>query len=403
MTKIAEKISVCEALDRIETQVAPSLPRIIDLDFMAYGQLLAHPARAAAQTPRFDCSAMDGFALFSPETTNATEQRPAQFELAADIPASSGSVKLRPGTAAPISTGAPLPAGANAVAAMERCHVSQGRLLISEPVPAWRNVRRQGEDMESGALVANAGSQLSPALIGALLAYGVTHVEARTLPRVQILPTGSEFTTPIPSGLGARLDCNGPMIGAMCRSLGLDVCLFGPVPDNTRILQGTLRALQESPSADLILCTGGVSVGPHDLVRDALEKIGAKIVFHGIAMRPGKPILFAFLPDGRPFFGLPGNPVAALVGFRFFVIAAIRRHLGLDRELGRAVQVAQAGREGVTQFLRARMNDHGEIILAEDQHSHVMRSLLDSNCWVRLDASDRTSTASLFPYLPQFS
>lgn len=400
---MTEKISVSEALDRIESHVAPLLPRMIRLDAQAYGQILARTTTAAADTPRFDCSAMDGFALATSETSTATEQRPAQFELAADIPAASRQDKLELGTAAPISTGAPLPAGATAVVAKEQCRVDRGKLLISEPVTPWRNVRRQGEDMASGALVASPGSFLSPALIGALLAYGVAQVEARSLPKVHILPTGSEFALPIPAASVPRIDCNGPMIGAICRSLGVDFHIQDPVPDDADILYGALQSLQGTPRADLILSTGGVSVGPHDLVRAALEKAGARIVFHGIAMRPGKPILFAVLPDGRPFFGLPGNPVAALVGFRFFVLAAIRQLVGIDRELGRSIAAPQPPREGITQFLRARIAGDGSIVLSDDQRSHVMRSLIDSDHWVCLDGTGPEATATIFRQSPSLA
>lgn len=400
---MTEKIRVCDALDRIESHVRPLQPRMIRLDAMAHGQVLAKAVSVIADTPRFDCSAMDGFALASAETLGASNLSAAQFDLAPDIPASDSPGLLPSRAAAPISTGAPIPYGADAVVAKERCRVAEGRLVVSEPVPMGRNIRRQGEDMPVGTQVATAGTILSPVLIGALLAYGVYRVETRQLPKVAILSTGSEFTTANNSGALQRIDSNGPMIGAICRSLGLEVQVSEPVADDREKLGQAFDASCMSPQADLILSTGGVSVGSHDLVREALERVGAQIIFHGIAMRPGKPILFATLPDGRPYFGLPGNSVAALVGFRFFVMAAIRQQLGLDRELGRAVHVAQAGREDVTQFLRARMDDHGEIILADDQRSHVMRSLLDSNFWVRLDAADHVSTARLFPHLPRLS
>jgi molybdopterin molybdotransferase len=397
---MSEKISVNEALDKIESYVTTREPRPIRLDAEACGKVLARTTIAAADTPRFDCAAMDGFALAHSETAEADAQRPKQFELVADIPASSGPRKVPLGAAAPISTGAPLPAGTDSVIAKERCRLASGKLIISEPVSRWRNVRRQGEDMAAGALVASAGSLLSPTLIGALLAYGVSHVSARSLPRVQILPTGSEFAAAPTSASAARVDCNGPMIGAMCRTLGLQIDLADPIPDNAEELHRMFQALQLSPSPNLVLSTGGVSIGPHDLVRAALEKVGAQIVFHGIAMRPGKPLLFAMLPNGRPFFGLPGNPVAAFVGFRFFVLAAIRRMLALEREWGSPIDAPQPAREGVTQYLRASANADGTIVLANDQRSHVMRSLIDSEYWVRLEGGASETSATLFPQLP---
>lgn len=399
---MAEKISVSEALDRIERHVAPALARRIALDAEAYGMVLAQPVKAAADAPPFDCSAMDGFALASSETLEATRQTPCELELAADIPASNRQGILRLGTAAPISTGAPVPAGADAVVAKERCRLADGRVVISDPISPGLNVRRQGEDIFNGALVANAGTILSPALIGALLVFGVPRVEVRPRPGVTIIPTGSEFASPGPSDSAMRIDSNGPMIGAMCRSLDLNVRVSDPVPDDPAILRMRLESLLDSPSADMILSTGGVSVGSHDHVREALEMVGARIVFHGVAMRPGKPILFAVLPDDRLFFGLPGNPVAALVGFRFFVVAAIRRMLGLDRERGRRIDAPQPARDGVAQFLRARLTENGAVVLADDQRSHVMRSLIESDHWVRLDREASGSLAMLYPQEPHF-
>lgn len=364
--------------------------------------VLAQAVNAAADTPRFDCSAMDGFALASSETLAATGQCPGRFDLAADIPASNGRGMLCLGTAAPISTGAPIPAGADAVVAKERCRLADGKLVISEPVLPGLNVRREGEDIRRGALVANAGTILSPALIGGLLAFGVTQVEVRPRPKVAIISTGSEFTSPPPSASAIRMDSNGPMIGALCRSLNLEVCVSDPVPDDPCALRSKLESLLNLPATDMIISTGGVSVGSHDHVREALEKVGARIVFHGVAMRPGKPVLFAVLPDDRLFFGLPGNPVAALVGFRFFVVAAIRRMLGIERERGRLIDAPQPARDGVTQFLRARLAVNGAVVLADDQRSHVMRSLIESDHWVRLDREGSGSLAMLYPQQPHF-
>lgn len=147
-----------------------------------------------------------------------------------------------------------------------------------------------------------------------------------------------------------------------------------------------------------------IDTPPHELICQ-FERTGCEqhMVFHGIAMRPGKPILFAVLPDGRPFFGLPGNPVAALVGFRFFVLAAIRQLVGIDRELGRPIAAPQPPREGITQFLRARIAGDGSIVLSDDQRSHVMRSLIDSDHWVCLDGTGPEATATIFRQSPSLA
>lgn len=401
---MTEKIPVAEALDRIERHMSPSASRRIAVDAEAEGHILAAPVAAAADTPRFDCAAMDGFALMSRETRAATASAPVSLTLAGDIPAEATPARLQPHMAAPINTGAPVPAGADAVVAKEYCRVADGILLLPEPVAAGRNVRRRGEDAPAGKCVAAAGIPLSPALIGALLSYGVSHVEARRPPHIEIIATGSELAHPGQNS-AARIDSNGPMIGAMCRSLGLPYRVTEPVRDDLQQLCHRLLSSGDGPHADMLVTTGGVSVGTHDLIREALDRIGARIVFHGIAMRPGKPVLFAILPDGRPFFGLPGNPVAALVGFRFFVLAAVRRMLGLPRETGLRIAAPASPRDGTTLFLRARTGSPsaGDIELLEDQRSHVLASVIASNSWIQLEATPEGANALLFDQTPRLA
>ncbi|WP_263588011.1 molybdopterin molybdotransferase MoeA [Sphingopyxis sp. GC21] len=398
-----DKISVAEALDRIDRHLLLSPPERLAVDADAQGHILSAPVAAAADTPRFDCSAMDGFAISSGATRDARAAAPAIFALAEDIPAAATARRLQPGSAAPISTGAPIPADADGVAAKERCLVIDGALHLSEPITPWCNVRRRGEDAPAGKRVAEAGHVLSPELIGALLGYGVTHVEARRPARIDVLATGSELVSPADAVGSARMDSNGPMIGAMCRSLGLECRVSAPMPDDLTLLCRQIASREEFPPADMLVSTGGVSVGKHDLVREALDRIGARIIFHGIAMRPGKPILFALLPDGRPFFGLPGNPVAALVGFRFFVLAAVRRMIGLPREEGCLIATPTAARGGTTLFLRARRGrtNRGSIKLLDDQRSHVMGSVVAADCWLRIDDTQNGPVAALFEQAPK--
>lgn len=401
---MADKISVAEALDRIERNISPSVPQRILIDAEAEGLVLAAAVNAAAATPRFDCSAMDGFALASEGTRSATASEPACLALADDVPAEASPLALSAGAAAPISTGAPIPEGADAVVARESCRVAGGMLEVTEAVAAGRHIRRRGEDVPAGGHVAAAGTPLTPALIGALLAYGVSDVAVRRPPSIDIIATGSELTAYACNASLARIDSNGPMIAAMCRSLGLRYRLTGPVPDDLRQLCDRFLFPENTPRADMLISTGGVSGGGHDHVRQALEAIGARIIFHGVAMRPGKPILFALLPDGRPFFGLPGNPVAALVGFRFFVLTAIRRTLGLERERGTPVTGVGPARTGTTLFLRGRRDDlHGGVEIDADQRSHVLGSVVTSDCWVRLETDRGAPYALCFDQQPRLT
>ena len=399
---MADKISVREALGLIRRH-APLLPsRTVSVGADALGWIAAEAVQAAADTPRFACSAMDGYAVRSADTAGAAPSRPVRLALAGDIPAEARPAALPPGMAAPISTGAPIPEGADSVAIEEICRVADGAIEMFEPALPRRNIREQGEDAARGETILAAGWPLSPEAIGALLAYGVTSVRARPMPRIAILPTGSELASDERDPDG-RFDSNGPMIAAHCRALCVPCRLLPPAPDEAGLIE---KAFAEGPCAvpaDLLISTGGVSAGRHDLVPHILEKIGARIIFHGIAMRPGKPLLFALLPDGRPFFGLPGNPVAALVGFRFFAFAAIRAMMGLAPEAGEPNPLPSHSRPGTSLFLRSvRSLPSGDAIPLGDQRAHVLRSMLDADCWLLVDDDGMEASARRFALHPQF-
>ena len=393
---MTEKLSVDEALKRIRATIAPLPVRTVTIDASACGCVTAGPVAVAADTPRFDCAAMDGFAVRSAATTSAAPDAPAVFAIDGDATAQSARVSLAPDTAIPISTGAVIPQGADAIAVRERCRMIDGMLHITAPVGAGRNLRRRGEDMRQGAITLPAGVRLSPETIGALLAYGVTQVSARRPPRIALIPTGSELMSPGFGTQDMRFDSNGPMIASTCRALGLDYRCEPPVPDDANLLLERLGEASTSDAHHLILSTGGVSAGRHDLVRSAIESLGAQVIFHGVAMRPGKPILFARLANGRPFFGLPGNPVACMVGFRFFVMAAIRQMLAMAPEAGEVMDAAVAARPGTTLFLRARQ-EGAAVLPLDEQRSHILSSLLQADCWLRTEELEGRSRVRRFP------
>ncbi len=356
----------------------------------ALGRLTASPTHAELDVPRFDASAMDGFALASADTIDASVALP----LGAPHAAGQWPEPLAKGSAVSIATGAPVPAGADAVIILEEARLldRDGRrwLQIERPVSAHRNVRALGEDAMAGEEIVPAGRLVTPDMIGALISYGVGHVRVRRQPRIGLISTGDEIV-PDPGGLqnpATIIDSNGPMIDACCRQLGLSAHFLGWAADRGEALDAMFDAVGQSGSGDIVISTGGVSAGPYDLVAEQLSKRGASIVFHGVRMRPGKPILFAILPDGRPYFGLPGNPVAALVGFRFFVNAAIRRLVGLPPEAGVPADVQAKARPDTTLFLRGVMQADGPrpwVDVDLDQRSHIQRSVLAADTWLRLD------------------
>jgi len=378
------RIDFSAALSCIEN-VAPAMqvePVAIDA---ALGRIIGADVAAQADYPRFDCSAMDGFAIVAADAANASPDRPIRLDLIGESRAGAGaSLASAPGACA-ISTGAPIIPPFDAVVAKERVVRDGSAILLTEPVGLGRNIRRRGEDAGQGDLVAARGKLVTPEVIGALCCFGVPEIDAIRLPRVVVLTTGDELRRARGEGEHFVHDSNGPMIAAMMRQVGLAPQLVTPAPDDRGALVTSIeQAMGFAP--DLIISTGGISVGDHDQVPAALQALGATIHFRGVAMRPGKPVLFATLPNGCLYFGLPGNPVAAAVGARFFVIAAIRAMLGLGRERGWAVAIdAPDGPDNIgTRILKARWHPGPPptATLAADQRSHTMRPLLDCNSWV---------------------
>lgn len=354
----------------------------------ALGRVLAAPSMAQRDVPGFRASAMDGYAVRDADLGS----RP---RIGAEIAAGCAPRVLPQGEAMRISTGAPVPNGADRIVAREWGRMEDGRLVVDPSCCHATNIRLAGEDMTAGAMLLPAGAMITPDRIGALLAAGVTGVAVRRLPTVALLSTGSELTAADPD---ARvIDSNGPMIAAAVAGLGLTARRFGAVADDPTMIDAVLDQATE----DIVISSGGVSVGEHDLIRSAIERRGAKILFHGLAMRPGKPILFAVLPDGRLFFGLPGNPVAALVGFRFFVTAAFRSLLGLGREHGIEARLDVDGRPQTTLFLRARTSRFrdGSLCIETaglDQRSHVLSSVAEADSWLRVDQRNEEVACRLF-------
>lgn len=399
---VRTKISVDAALGAIRASVAPLAAERQPVSSELLHHVADRPVLALQDSPRFDCSAMDGFAVHSSDTEHASALTPAVLELGEEIAAQGPLACLRRGSALPISTGGPIPDGADTVVVLERGEIADGTLLLREPTKAGRNIRRRGEDAPRGTLIIEPGTLISPEAIGALPCYGVSHVWCRRPPRITVVPTGTEVLRDGDIEGSSRFDSNGPMIGALARQMGLQPRVLAPVPDDLEDIVAAFSTSGQDARADIIVSTGGVAGGNHDLVRQALDALSARIIFHGVAMRPGKPILFALLPDGRPFFGLPGNPVAALVGFRIFVTAAIRRQTGLPPEAGLAVEAPVEGRKDLTLFLSARHTQGGlfDTVPLDEQRSHIMRSPLIADCWLRVDQTESGSVATLYRKQP---
>ena len=328
-------LAVAEALKIVLEQVRPLPAETAPLSAQTVGLVLAEDVASDVDMPPFDKAMMDGFALRSDDL----HQGQADFTIVEEIAAGkSPTVAVAPGQASRIMTGAPMPQGADAVVMIERCELlSNNRVRIAEPKIAPRlNVLLKAREMRAGEIVLHAGARLRPQEFGVLATVGHTAVLVRPAPRVAIVSTGDEIVEPhLTPGPGQIRNGNGSMLLAQVARAGSVPRLLGIARDEPSSLR-TLIA--EGLQADVLLLSGGVSAGKFDLVPGVLAELGVQVLFHKVAMKPGKPILFGIKPETNPsepprlIFGLPGNPVASLVCFELFVRPALRGLMALPPE-----------------------------------------------------------------------
>ena len=323
-------ISVNAALAAIEQAIEPLPPETIALAD-APGRTLAADVRADADFPAFDTTAMDGYAVRGAATE--ARERPGTTGAGGALPA-----PLREGEAARVMTGAPIPEGAEAVVPIEDVE-RRGETLSFRMAPApGAHVRRRGEIFRAGARVLCAGDRLSPERILLCATVGAVRVAVAPRARVARAATGDEIVDPSTRPAAAQIrNGNGPAIAAALALRGIHAAARPAVPDRLDALKGFFG---ESKDVDLLVTTGGVSVGDYDHAVEAATSAGFELVFHGVAVKPGKPVAFA--RRARTFwFGLPGNPVSALTMFHLFVDAALDRFEGVRRD--RFVEARLAG------------------------------------------------------------
>jgi molybdenum cofactor synthesis domain-containing protein len=336
--------SVAEQLAAVLESVRPLAPTLVSLD-AANGLVLAEDIRSATDTPPFDNSAMDGYAVRRADLLEASEQHPVTLPVVADLAAGTAqNPLLAPGQAARIMTGAPIPDGADAVVPIE--DTDQGTLTVSivrAPEPA-AHIRRAGEDAHAGDTVLTAHSELWPTRIAAAASAGTSALLAHPAPRVAVISTGSELVTPgEPTRRGQIPDSNSFLLAAAVADAGGVPIRIGAVPDDEDTLRSLLASI--AGTVDAIILSGGVSVGAYDVVKAVLAPLGT-VHFGPVKMQPGKPQGFGRWPagtsgedhapaqEGPVVFALPGNPVSAYVSFEVFVRPALRR-LGGHAELHR--------------------------------------------------------------------
>jgi molybdopterin molybdotransferase len=350
----------------------------------ALHRIAAESIQAPIPLPPFDNSAMDGYALRSGDTTQATTEKPIPVKSIGHVAA--GSVfhgTIASGECVRIFTGSMLPAGADAVIMQEDVLLdpkSPGIILIPERVTPWESVRFQGEDVKLGASLVQTGEEIQLGALALLSACGLGGVKVSRRPRVMILTTGTELQPAGQTlGPGQIHESNSLVLGALVQRAGGEVCLQEHVPDDPR---QTAEALKRGfDVADVVLTAGGASVGEHDYVRSAFQSLGGEIEFWKIAMKPGKPFFCGRLGN-KTLLGVPGNPVSALVTSLVLVYPALRRLQGA-RECLPPWSQAQLGEplanpDGRRHFMRVRLDDKGLLRSSGVQASHVLSSLASS-------------------------
>ncbi|SED55190.1 molybdopterin molybdochelatase [Streptomyces sp. 2231.1] len=404
--------SVDEHLEDILSTVRPLEP--IELQLLdAQGCVLVDDVTVPVSLPPFDNSSMDGYAVRVADVAGASQEFPAVLDVVGDVAAGAADpVRVGPGQAARIMTGAPLPPGAEAVVPVEWTdgglgegpvsgmrarslapEGAAGHVRVHRPAEARAHVRDKGSDVRAGDLALEAGTILGPPQIALLAAIGRGTVRVRPRPRVVVLSTGSELVQPGEQlGPGRIYDSNSFALTAAARDAGAIAYRVGAVADDAETLRSTIE--DQLIRADLLVTTGGVSVGAYDVVKEALESVGdedvagAGVEFRKLAMQPGKPQGFGSIgPDHTPLLALPGNPVSSYVSFELFVRPAVRALMGLTdlhRPRARAVlkgDEALRSPKGRRQFLRGAYTD-GEVTPVGGAGSHLIAALAQADALI---------------------
>ena len=358
MRPIRDTIPLAEARQIIHAALEP-LRRVEPVELgHAHDRVLAHDVTSALDVPPFARAAMDGYAVRAEDTFGTSRAEPVVLRCVEQI--FTGQVAARAvgtGECAEIATGAPMPAGADAVVMVEESDAASEGLRILTPVYPRQNVARQGADIQHGQTVLRAGDVLTPAKVGVLAALGNTHVDVLARPRVAILSTGNEVISPGQPLAPAQIyDVNRFTIAALVERHG---GIPGPYRTAADTFEFLSRAIDECLRDDVLVFSGGSSVGERDLILDVLAERG-EVLFHGIAVKPGKPMAFGRVA-GRPFFGMPGYPTSCLTNGYALLVPAIRQIASLPQWSPRVATMPLGARvistTGRHQFYTVRIED----------------------------------------------
>jgi molybdopterin molybdotransferase len=379
--------SVDSYLAEVLAAIRPLPPRELGPDD-ADGSVLAEDVTAAWPLPPFDNSAMDGYAVIAADVAAATREQPVTLPVRDEIPAGdTRKLEVAPGTCVRIMTGALLPSGADAVVPVEWTDDGSGQVSIYQPAPPGNAIRRTGGDASPGDLLLAAGTRLGPVQVGLIAAAGRGAVTARPRPRLTVISTGNELTEPGQPVIPGKIwESNSRMLAAAARQAGCDARRLPVVPDSK---PAVLAAIEDAlAGADLLVTTGGVSMGgEHDVVKAALHDLGT-VSFRKIAMQPGMPQGFGMVgTPGTPIFTLPGNPVSAYVSFQLFVRPAVGVLQNLEPQRLSMVRAALTSRvrspRDRRSFLRGTLDAAaGTVAPVSGQASHQLASLARANALI---------------------
>jgi molybdopterin molybdotransferase len=354
-------ITVEQALETILGQVRVLGTERVDI-LRARGRVLAQDIVSGLDVPPLDNSAMDGYAVRHADVATASAEKPALLKIMGDLPAGYTSKDiLQPGQTLRIMTGAPLPPGADTVIMQENTSSDAATVSILQSEKRGTNVRYAGEDIKKDAVLFQAGTLVRPAHIGIMASIKRAMVSVYQRPRVAILSTGDELVDiDEDMGPGKIVTSNSYSLASLVEDAGGTAIMLGIARDTKEALRSRML---EGLHADIIISSGGVSVGDYDFVKDVLQELGADMKFWKVQMRPGQPLAFGII-GGKPAFGLPGNPVSAMVSFEQFVRPAMRKMSGHARIFRTVIEAIARenvkGREGRKFFLRCRLAQKDE-------------------------------------------
>jgi molybdopterin molybdotransferase len=377
-----------EARERVLARASRAPAEQIRLS-KALGRVLAEDVTSRDDVPGFDNSAMDGFALRASDTSRAGTSAPVRLRLAGESRAGAPyDGRLEAGTAVRISTGAKMPADGDAVLRVEEAVEEDGVLVVARVLEPGAEVRRAGEDIRAGEVVLRAGTWIGPAELGVAASTGADALSCARRPRVGIVVTGDELVDPgVPLPDGAIRNTNGYTLPAQVTSAGAEVASIHTVGDD---YAQTVAVLRDALRADVVVTTGGVSVGAHDHVKPAFAELGVSEVFWGVALRPGHPTWFGTAGPAL-VFGLPGNPVSAMVTFHLFVRPALARMLGAgarERRVSAVMDVDYPKRPGRAHVVRCTLEalaDGWHVRPTKAQGSHVLTSMLGAEALAHIE------------------